>query len=65
LGSGRSRHSTRCRDARTAQDLAELCIAGLEGAIILARVDRSPDNIDRIQRQLDTLLATPPTKDPR
>jgi TetR/AcrR family transcriptional repressor of lmrAB and yxaGH operons len=47
--------------AAGATDLAELCIAGLEGALMLARVDRSPAPIDRVQRQLDVLLATPPT----
>jgi TetR/AcrR family transcriptional regulator, lmrAB and yxaGH operons repressor len=47
--------------ASDATDLAELCIAGLEGALLLARVQRSPDPIDRVQRQLQSLLTTPPT----
>ena len=47
--------------ATGATDLAELCIAGLEGALLLARVQRSPDPIDRVQRQLQSLLTTPPT----
>jgi transcriptional regulator LmrA/YxaF-like protein len=47
--------------AADATDLAELCIAGLEGALMLARVQRSPDPIDRVQRQLESLLTTPPT----
>jgi TetR/AcrR family transcriptional repressor of lmrAB and yxaGH operons len=48
-------------DAAHAEDLADLCIASLEGALMLARVDRSPDPIDRVQRQLNELLAVPPT----
>jgi TetR/AcrR family transcriptional regulator, lmrAB and yxaGH operons repressor len=50
-------------DQATANDLAELCIAGLEGALVLARVDRTPAPIDRVQRQLERLLASPPTKE--
>ena len=46
-----------------AADLAELCIAGLEGAILLARVDRSGDPIDRVERVLHRLLTTPSTKE--
>jgi hypothetical protein len=48
---------------RAAADLAELCIAGLEGALLLARVQRSPDPIDRVQRQLQNLLDTTPNKE--
>jgi AcrR family transcriptional regulator len=48
-------------DEPAVDDLAELCIAGLEGALMLARVDRSPNPIDRVQRQLERLLASPPT----
>lgn len=44
-----------------AADLAELSIASLEGALMLARADRSPDPIDRVQRQLQRLLAAPAT----
>jgi TetR/AcrR family transcriptional regulator, lmrAB and yxaGH operons repressor len=47
--------------AAGATDLAELCIAGLEGALMLARVQRSPDPIDRVQGQLESLLTTPAT----
>jgi TetR/AcrR family transcriptional regulator, lmrAB and yxaGH operons repressor len=39
-----------------ARDVAELCIAGLEGALMLARVQRSADPIDRVERRLTTLL---------
>jgi len=46
-----------------AADRAELCIAGLEGALMLARVDRSPAPIDRVQRQLQSLLDTTPNKE--
>jgi AcrR family transcriptional regulator len=50
-------------DEAAADGLAELCIAGLEGALMLARVDRSPDPIDRVRRQLEKLLAAPPTEE--
>jgi TetR/AcrR family transcriptional regulator, lmrAB and yxaGH operons repressor len=46
-------HGRRRRDAT---DLAELCIAGLEGAIMLARVQHSAEPIDRVERQLTALL---------
>jgi TetR/AcrR family transcriptional regulator, lmrAB and yxaGH operons repressor len=39
-----------------AEGLAELCIAGLEGALMLARVDRTTTPLDRIEQQLETLL---------
>lgn len=39
-----------------AADLAELCIAGLEGALILARVRRTADPIDAVERRLTTVL---------
>lgn len=39
-----------------AEGLAELCIAGLEGALILARVGRTTAPLDRIEQQLETLL---------
>jgi TetR/AcrR family transcriptional repressor of lmrAB and yxaGH operons len=41
---------------RDAADLAELCIAGLEGALMLARVRRNADSIDRVERRLRALL---------
>lgn len=47
----------------TAQDLAELCIAGLEGALMLARVQRSTTPVDRVEQQLRALLSEPPTKE--
>jgi TetR/AcrR family transcriptional regulator, lmrAB and yxaGH operons repressor len=50
-------HGHRRRDAN---DLAELCIASLEGALVLARVQQSPDPIDRIERRLRAVLAEPP-----
>lgn len=43
-----------------ADDLADLCVASLEGALMLARVDRTPDAIDRVERQLKALLSQPP-----
>lgn len=45
------------RRRKVANELAELCIAGLEGALMLARVQRDPAPIDRVQRQLVALLA--------
>lgn len=44
------------RDDRSAEDQAELCIAALEGALMLARIERSPASLDRIERQVATLL---------
>lgn len=44
------------RPADIADDLAELCIAGLEGALMLARVQRSPEPLDRVARQLAAIL---------
>jgi TetR/AcrR family transcriptional regulator, lmrAB and yxaGH operons repressor len=41
---------------KSAADLAELCIAGLEGALTLARVRRTADPIDAIERHLTTVL---------
>ena len=52
-------------DEAAADGLAELCIAGLEGALMLARVDRSAAPIDRVQRQLHTILTESPTTDSR
>jgi TetR/AcrR family transcriptional repressor of lmrAB and yxaGH operons len=34
-----------------AADLAELCIAGLEGALMLARVRRTEDPLDAVERR--------------
>jgi TetR/AcrR family transcriptional regulator, lmrAB and yxaGH operons repressor len=45
------------RSAADAEDLAELCIAGFEGALILARINRSTAPLDRIERQVSALLA--------
>lgn len=44
------------RDPAQAESLAELCIAGLEGALMLARVDRTAAPLDRIEQQLRPLL---------
>jgi len=46
-----------------AQDLAELCVAGLEGALMLARVQRSAAPVDRVERRLRALLSRPPTRE--
>ena len=45
-----------------ARDLAELCIAGLEGALILARIQQRATPVERVERRLRTLLS-PPTKE--
>jgi hypothetical protein len=37
--------------------LAELCIAGLEGALLMARVDRTTAPLDRVEKQLQALLS--------
>jgi hypothetical protein len=39
-----------------AEELAELCIASLEGALMLARVDRSTEPLDRVEARLLALL---------
>ena len=44
-----------------ARDVAELCIAGVEGALMLARIERSPAPIDRVERRLRALLTQSPT----
>jgi TetR/AcrR family transcriptional regulator, lmrAB and yxaGH operons repressor len=43
-------------DERAAEDVADLCIAGLEGALMLARIDRSPQPLDRVERRVRALL---------
>jgi TetR/AcrR family transcriptional regulator, lmrAB and yxaGH operons repressor len=53
-------HGHRRRDAA---DLAELCIAGLEGALILARIQQRATPVERVERQLRALLSEPPTKE--
>lgn len=54
-------HGHRRRDAT---ELAELCIAGLEGALMLARVQRSAQPVDRVERQVRALLTHDATKVP-
>jgi len=44
-------------DRQDAADLAELCIAGLEGALMLARVAQDAGPVDRVERRLAALLA--------
>jgi TetR/AcrR family transcriptional repressor of lmrAB and yxaGH operons len=53
-------HGRRRRDAA---DLAELCIAGLEGALILARIQQRATPVERVERQLRALLSEHPTKE--
>jgi len=48
--------------ATGATDLAELCIAGLEGALMLARVQQRAEPVDSVERQLCALLSQTPTK---
>jgi TetR/AcrR family transcriptional repressor of lmrAB and yxaGH operons len=40
----------------SATDLAELCIAALEGALILARVRHTEEPLDAVERHLTTML---------
>jgi AcrR family transcriptional regulator len=47
-------------DPTQARGLSELCIAGLEGALMLARVDRTTAPLDRVEEQLTALLAARP-----
>ena len=44
-------------DLTRAEGLAELSIAGLEGALLLARVDRTTAPLDRVEEQLRPLLS--------
>ena len=39
-----------------ARDLADLCIASVEGAILMARIDRSSKPIDVVERRISPLL---------
>ena len=41
---------------RAARDLADLCIAAIEGAILMARIDRSTRPVDVVQRRITPLL---------
>jgi TetR/AcrR family transcriptional regulator, lmrAB and yxaGH operons repressor len=42
---------------RTARDLADLCIAAVEGAILMARIDRSTRPLDVVERRITPLLS--------
>lgn len=48
------------RELADARDLASLCIAGLEGALMLARVQQSAEPLERAERQLRLLLQNGP-----
>lgn len=41
---------------RAARELADLCIASVEGAILIARIDRSSRPIDIVERRIAPLL---------
>lgn len=41
-----------------ARDLADLCIAAVEGALLMARVERSTRALDAVHRQVGRLLQT-------
>ena len=43
-------------DASAAERRTDTCIAGLEGALMLARIDRSTRALDHVEQQLHTLL---------
>jgi TetR/AcrR family transcriptional repressor of lmrAB and yxaGH operons len=49
-------------DPTQARGLSELCIAGLEGALMLARVDRTTAPLDRVEEQLTALLTARPVR---
>jgi AcrR family transcriptional regulator len=40
-----------------AEDLADVAIAALEGALILAKADKSTEALDRVERQLTSLFS--------
>ncbi len=44
------------REREAADDLAELCISAVEGALILCRVESSAGPLERIERQVVALL---------
>ncbi|MEZ5078181.1 MAG: TetR/AcrR family transcriptional regulator [Solirubrobacterales bacterium] len=44
------------RDPEEAADLADLCVAAVEGALIICRVERSTTALDRVERRLLSLL---------
>jgi len=46
------------RSSRDAADLAELSLAGLEGGLMLARVSGDAQPLDRVERQVASLLAS-------
>jgi AcrR family transcriptional regulator len=51
-------------DRPEAAEYASLCIAVVEGALILGRAARSDEIFDVAQRQLTTLVGTPQTRSP-
>lgn len=44
------------RDAAEADDLADLCISAVEGALILCRIEASIEPLNRVERQVAPLL---------
>lgn len=49
---------TEGRSEPEAADLAQLCVSSVEGAILLARIDHSPEPIDSVLRTVAPLLET-------
>lgn len=47
------------RPARAALDLARVCIAAIEGALVMSRVAQDLAPLDAVGRQLDRMLAAP------
>lgn len=50
--------SPRLRDQ--ADDLAVVCVASIEGALLIVQADRSTDALDRVERQITFLLERGP-----
>lgn len=44
------------KGGQESRELAELAVASVEGALLMARIDRSPDPVDAVRRQVSALL---------
>ena len=47
------------RSGKESRDLSQLAVASVEGALLMARIDRDPEPIDSVVRQVSPLLAVP------
>lgn len=52
------------RSQTDSRDLAQLAVASVEGALLMARIDRDPGPMDSIMRQISPLLADPAKSNP-